>query len=198
MSLGSLLITVAIAQNVILVHFLGPWPFPLLLTSTRRSLMFSGGITLALVWVALLFGAVYRYVLLPFELEYLGTFVMLFVLAISLLVWTRIVTALWPFAVKTINRAMPVVFLNTTVFVVPMALAVEVDHFWYMVIAAFAAGLGLLCALVPIAAVYEHLHDRGLPRVLRGNVIILLATAIFALAMQQLDVLLTVVMHPTW
>jgi Na+-translocating ferredoxin:NAD+ oxidoreductase subunit A len=197
-SLGSLLITVAIAQNVILVHFLGPWPFPLLLTSTRRSMVFSGGITVALVWVALFYGTVYRHFLQPFDLEYLGTFVMLFVLAMSLLLWTRIVTAVWPFAGKAINRAMPVIFLNTTVFVVPMALAVEVDHFWYMLIASFAAGIGLFLALVPIAAVYERLHDAGLPRVLRGNVMILLATAIFALAIQQLDAVLAAAMHPIW
>lgn len=198
MSLGTLLLTAAIAQNVILVHFLGPWPFPVLLASLRRSISFSLGITGALAWVSTLYALIFHFLLRPYGLEFLSTFLLLVVLAFSYLLWMRITLFVFPFGARAIRRAMPVVFLNTTLFVVPMALAEMVEPFWFIPLTAVAAGLGLFLAVVPVAAVYEHLSAARLPRVLSGNVIILLATAIFALALSQLDVLLATLAYPLW
>ncbi|TVR67449.1 MAG: hypothetical protein EA427_13760 [Spirochaetaceae bacterium] len=198
MSLGTLLLTAAFAQNVILVHFLGPWPFPVLLASLRRSVTFSLGITGALVWVSTVYALLFHLVLRPYSLEFMATFVLLTVLAFSYLLWTRIAVTVYPFSARAIGRAMPVIFLNTTVFVVPMALAEAVEPFWFIPLTALAAGAGLFLAVVPVAAFYEHLSTARLPRVISGNVIILLATALFALALYQLDVLLATAAYPLW
>ena len=198
MSLGILLLTAAIAQNVILVHFLGPWPYPVVLASLRRSVYFSLGITAAIVWVSLSYSLVFRFVLEPLALEFLSTFLMVAILGVSFLVSTRAARYLYPFSGRAITRAMPVVFFNTGVFVVPMALAETVETFWHIPLVALAAGVGLLVALVPVAALYEHLSVARLPRVLRGNVLILLATALFALALHQLDVMLATLAYPLW
>ncbi len=198
MSLGMLILTAAVTQNVILVHFLGPWPFPALLTSVRRSFWFSLAVTGALVWVSVLYAALYRYVLVPLSLEFLGTFLLLAILATSVLFWGRFLGTRFPFTRRMIERTMTVVFLNATLFVVPMALAEAVDTFLYVPLAALAAGIGLILAMVPVAAAYQHLSAAGLPRILRGNVIVLVATAVFALALQQLDGLLTSFTYPLW
>ncbi|SIP89211.1 Na+-translocating ferredoxin:NAD+ oxidoreductase RNF, RnfA subunit [Alkalispirochaeta americana] len=198
MQLGALLLTAAVAQNVVLVHFLAPWPLPDLVRSVRRSVLFSLGITLALVWVSLLYGALFRFVLLPLSLEYLATVSLLGVLAFSSAGGIALVSFFSPFSREHCARVLPVVFFNSTLFVVPMAIAAEVDSLRLMPAVAAAAGLGLFCALVPVAAVIRHLQGVRLPRVLRGEVIVLLAAAVFALALQQIDGLLASFIYPLW
>lgn len=198
MSPGALILIAAVAQNVVLVHFLGLWPYPVLLSSVRRSALFSIAVTGALVWVSLLYASLFRFVLQPLGAEYLATFSLLVVLAASYIVWIKIALVVHPFAGKAIRWAFPLIFLNATVFVVPMALAHAPVHLIYVPLVAFAAGVGLFVAVVPVAAMYQHLSTTRLPRVLRGNVIILLGTAVFALAIQQLDSVLATVSYPLW
>lgn len=198
MNLGSLIITVALAQNVILVHFLGPWPYPSLVSSTRQAAIYSGGITAALVWTAVLYGVVYKVLLQPFGLYFLETFALVMILSGSYLLWMAVITRVFPHLIQQIRRIMPIVFLNATVFVVPMALAAEVRNVLFIPIAAAAAGVGILVVLVPIAAINERLRDSRLPRILSGNAIILFITALFAFAVQQLDMLLVAVSYRLW
>lgn len=198
MSPGALLLSVAIAQNVVLVHFLAPWPYPVLVTSVRRSVYLSVGIAAALVWVSVLFALVYRFVLVPASLQVLSTLLLITILALSYLFWKRIAHFVAPFHSQSISRAMPIFFLNTTSFVVPMALGETLEVFSHIPLAAAAAGVGFFVAVVPVAAVYEHMSTAPVPRALRGNVSILLATAIFALAIRQLDILFASFAYPIW
>ncbi|POR05442.1 hypothetical protein AU468_00780 [Alkalispirochaeta sphaeroplastigenens] len=198
MRFGALLLTAAVAQNVVLVHFLAPWPLPELVRSVRQSFLFSLAITFALVWVSLIYGVLFRFVLVPLSLEYLATLALLGVLAFSSSAGLALVSWVAPFSRERWCRALPVVFFNSTLFVVPMAIAAEVDSLRLMPAVAAAAGVGLLCALVPVAAVADRLRRLRLPRVLRGEVVVLLAVAAFALALQQIDGLLASFVHPLW
>jgi electron transport complex protein RnfA len=187
MSALSLIITVSLAQNVVLVHYLGVFPLPAVVRSPRRATVMSGAVTAALLWVAVCYWIVHRYVLVPLGLEVLGTLTLAGITAASVLAALRLGTMIAPFHRRRLRRALPAALVNATVFVVSAA---AVDHgmrLWEVLLLAPATGAGLLLALVPMAAIRSELRDRRVPAWLRGDASVYLAAAMMALVIQQLD-----------
>ncbi len=190
MSTLGIIITASLAQNVILVHYLGIWPLPAVLRTPERGALIGGAVTLSLVWVSLVFWALRRWVIVPLELYVLETLILASVIALSSIGAIRLGGQLFPFRRRLIKRMVPFVMINMTVFVVSMGLVYNVDSAGHVVVGALAAGAGLLLAIVPIAAVRVHFATANVPRLLRGDVPVYLATAIMAFTIQQIDQLL--------
>lgn len=190
MSPLAIVITASLAQNVILVHYLGIWPFPAAVQSPKRAVLLSGAVTGALVWTASVFWIVSRLVLLRFGLEILETVVLTTLIALSTIGAMRLGSQIFPFYRKQIHAIIPAAFVNVTVFVVTMGLVDALDGYGHVVLGALAAGLGLFIAIVPLAAIRKHFETRGASSIIRGDVSVYLATALMALAIQQIDTLL--------
>jgi electron transport complex protein RnfA len=191
MSPLAIVLTASLAQNVILVHYLGVWPLPVVLQSPRRAVYLSASITAALMWVSGVYWLIRRVVIVPLGVEVLETLVLTAILALSTLGAMRLGSQIAPFYRKRIMQTVPVILINTTVFVVSMGLARSVETYPEVLLGAVAAGAGLFFALVPLAAVRVHFERTQPPSsLLRGDVSVYLATAVMALAIQQIDVLL--------
>jgi len=186
----ALIMTVALTQNVVLVHYLGIYQLSAVVRSPRRALVMSVATTAALVWVGSIHWLVYRFVLLPLNVPVLSTISLATVLAVSLVLVLRIGSLLFPFYRRQLRQGAPAALVNVTVFVVTMALVEEVPSVVHVVAGALAAGIGLGLALVPIAAVRAELRHRRIPWILQGDVGVYLAAAMMALAIQQIDGLL--------
>jgi Na+-translocating ferredoxin:NAD+ oxidoreductase RnfA subunit len=194
----SLIVTASMAQNVILVHFLGVWPYRAVVSSPRRSALVSLAVTCVLLWTSTLYAIVYRYVLERTGFVYLGTLTLALILVGTLLGAIHLGTYVAPYARRTLRQYAPIIVVNTTVFVVSLAIAPTVSRIVFVPVAALGAGVGLLIALVPIAAIRKHLERGRVPAVLRGDVSAYIATACAALAIQQIDRLFTQVISPLW
>ncbi len=190
MSMIALVMTVALAQNVVLVHHLGIYQLSAVVRSPRRALVMSVATTAALVWVGLIHWLVYRFLLVPLNLEVLSTISLATVLAVTLVLVLRVGSLLFPFNRRQLRQGAPAALINVTVFVVTMALVEEVPSLLYVLAGALAAGIGLGLALVPIAAVRAQLRHRRIPWILQGDVSVYLAAGMMALAIQQIDGLL--------
>lgn len=198
MSLLAVFVTASIAQNVILVHFLGLWPYAPVVVSPRRGAAVAAAVTVVMVWVATVYGAIHRLILSPFALEYFETLTLVLVLLGTVYGIARVAAPVAPFAKAMITRYAPIMVLNTTVFVVAISIPESVERISFMPVAALGAGVGLFLALVPIAAIRRHLDRRPIPRMIRGDVSAYIATALTALAIQQIDRLLLTVFEPLW
>lgn len=196
MTLPGLLLSLSIAQNVVLVHFLGVRPLPAVVASPRRAIIVSLATTIALVWVGMWTWLVDRLILAPTGAWYLQTSVIALVMGLSMLLAIRIASLIAPFARHRVAELTPTIFINATVFVVTTGLVEAELPFGWVVAGAAAAGLGLLIALVPIAAIVRHLSDSRIPRLLRGDASVFLALAMTALAVQQVDRLLARLLVP--
>jgi len=71
-----------------------------------------------------------------------------------------------------------------------MGLVHQAESLQQVVAGAVAAGFGLLLAVVPISAVRVHFTTANVPRLLRGDVSVYLATSVMAFAIQQIDQIL--------
>lgn len=186
----TVVMTMALVQNIVLVQYLGIHPLTASVRDPRRAAFLSLGVTAAMVWVALVYWILYHSVLLPLGLPVLGTLVLVLIVAATAIAALRVGSAWFPFHRRTIRQAVPAVVVNVAVFVVPMALAEGVPRLGLALIAALAAGLGLFLVLVPLAGVRAMVHHRRVPAALRGDVIVYLTAAIMALALLQLEPLL--------
>lgn len=185
-----IILTASFVQNVILVHYLGISPLTPALLSPRRAAAISAGITLALLWVSLLFWVVYRVVLIPLNAQLLETLALTVIIALSAVGAMRLGAQLFPYARRAIRRAVPVVTINMTVFVVAMGTVHTVEPLWQVLLAATAAGAGVFIALVPLSAIRLHFENGASPSIIRGDVAAYLAAAVAALAIQRIDTLL--------
>ncbi len=181
MSGFALLITLLVGQNIVLVNYLAPWAFFSRLQSPRQSLHFSLLITGATVWVAVLFALVFPYVLEPLNVVHAATIALVIVQVLSFLLWRRVGQYVLPYHWGLVNRLALVSFLNVTVFVVSMALALAEVPLWQVPLGALFAGVGMLAVMVPVAATRNRMELGGGSAVLDGAVVALLATAVFAL-----------------
>lgn len=198
MSPLAVFITASLAQNVILVDFLGIRPHPSIVYSPRRAAILSAAVTLVLLWVSTVYGAIDRMVLAPFGLVYLETLTLVLVLLATLYGIVRLGVLVAPYRRAVLVRYAPILVLNTAVFVVAVSIPGVVTRFLLIPIAAFGAGIGLFLALVPIAAIRQHLERGRLPKALRGDVSAYIATALTALAIHQIDRLVLSVLEPLW
>ncbi|MCG8479953.1 MAG: hypothetical protein MI724_12715 [Spirochaetales bacterium] len=190
MSTIALVLTVGLAQNVILVHYLGVGQLPAVVFHPRRAAVVAGVLTLALVWVALVYWTVYRFVLFPLQLLVLVTPTLALIIGVSALFGIRVATYLLPYRRRAIVQVVPVALVNTTVFVVAMALVDHIAPLWQVLVAALAAGAGAFLALVPLAAIRAESRNHRIPASLRGDASVYLGAAFMALAIQQIDRLL--------
>ena len=190
MSTIALVLTVALAQNVILVHYLGVGQLPAVVFNPRRAAGVSAVLTLSLVWVALIYWTVYRFVLFPLQLNVLVTPTLAVIIGVSALFSVRIATYLLPYHRRRIVQIVPVALVNTTVFVVTMAVVDHVAPLWQVLVAALAAGAGAFLALVLLAAIRAESRNHRIPSALRGDASVYLGAAFMALAIQQIDRLL--------
>ncbi len=190
MSVLGIIVTASLAQNVVLVHFLGLWPFPAVVHSPKQSALISVCVTVALLWVAVVFWLISRWVLVPLDLAVLETVTLAAVMGLSALGGIRLGGQIAPFHQRLVRQLVPVVMVNMTVFVVTMGLVHQAESLQQVVAGAVAAGFGLLLAVVPISAVRVHFTTANVPRLLRGDVSVYLATSVMAFAIQQIDQIL--------
>jgi len=177
MSPLALVMTIALTQNVILVHYLGVYPLPAIIHSPRRAAGMSLAVTAALLWVTAAYWVAYRLALEPLGAEILGTLVLAVIVGGSTIIALRFGTALFPYHRRQLRQGAPAALVNVTVYVVSMSLVEEGVAFLFL-------------ALVPMAAIRNRMRTRRMPAALRGDVTVYLAAAMMALAIQQIDVLL--------
>ena len=198
MSVLGVFLTASLAQNVLLVHYFGVWPLAPSVYTPRRAAFVSISVTVALMWVTTIYAVLHRFVLGRFQLIYLETLTLVLVLVATVLLTVRVGTYLAPFLRRNLTEYTPIFVVNTTVFVVAISVPRVVDRFFLVPLAALAAGFGLFLAVVPIAAIRKHMDRSRVPRIIRGDVSVYLATALTALAIQQIDRLFIRMIEPLW
>ena len=176
------MLTAVLVENFIFSKFMGCCPFlgvsekPSTALGMGCAVMFVMTLSSAATW------AVYHYILLPNELEYLKTIAFILVIA-----------ALVQFIEMFLRRALPALYgalgiylplITTNCAVLGAALLnIQNDYnFLYSVAFGFSAALGFTLAIVIFAGVRERMALSNPPRAFRGFPITLIAAGLVAMA----------------
>lgn len=177
-----LIVSAVFVNNIILARYLGNCPF--LGVSNRMDT--ATGMAMAVVFVITLAAGitwlVSKYVLKPFELEYLQTIA--FILVIASLV--QLVEMFLQKSIPTLYRALgiflPLITTNCAVLGVAVIGVEEDFDFVKTLVFAFASAVGYGLALILLTGIRERLAVAFVPKHLRGMPIGLITAGLLALA----------------
>ncbi len=183
-----LIITYVFIQNFILTQFLGLCPF----IGVSKKLDSAVGMGFAVIFVMTIASittwAIYNFILITFELEYLQTIVFILVIAALVQLVEMVIQKVSPPLYKALGIYLPLITTNCAVMGIALIAVVNegygpLESF----IAGFAAGVGFLLAIVFMSALREKFDSQWIPKPFRGTPIAFVTAGLMALAFMAFD-----------
>lgn len=177
-----ILFSAILVENFVLNKFMGICPFLGVSKKMDSALGMSAAVTFVMVMATSLTYPIFKYLLAPFELEYLN--VVAFILIIALFV--QLVEIILKRFVKPLYNSLGVFLpLITTNCAVLGVTILNIDNqytFIQSIFNALGAGLGFTLALVIFAGVRERVDASDVPKAFKGIPATLVAASVVSLA----------------
>ncbi len=179
-----LIVSAILVNNILLAQFLGNCPF----LGTSNKMSTATGMAMAVTFVLTFAGAitwlVQRYMLIPYELEYLQTIAFILVIA-GLVQFVEIVlqkTA--PALYQALGIFLPLITTNCAVLGVAIINIQKNYDMMQTLVHSFASAVGFGLALVIFAGIRERFALSRMPKVLQGTASGLITAGLMALIFQ--------------
>ena len=182
LSLFTIALNAILAENFILVKFLGICPF--MGVSKRSStalgmgiaVIFVMGIAPAATW------AVNAFVLVPLNLAYMQTLVFILVIAALVQLVEMFLQKSLPSLYQALGIYLPLITTNCAVLGVALLNIQEHYNFLESLVYGFTGGLGFILAIVLFSAVRQRVEEAECPESFQGFPIALISAGLLALA----------------
>ena len=181
LKLLAILFTMVFTENYVLVQFLAICPFLGVSKNLKSSLGMSGAVIFVMTIASAVTWVVYRYLMVPMNIEYLSTIIFILVIA-ALVQFVEIVLKKF---IKTLYKALgiylPLITTNCAVLAVTL-LNIQNDYtFAESCVDGFSAGVGFGLALVLFCGVRKALERAKPPKCFECLPITLVAAALTSL-----------------
>ncbi len=178
----TLVITTILANNVVLSQFLGICSFLGVSQKTDTAAGMGAALTFVLTLASFVCGVLYRFLLVPFHLEYLRTIVFIAIVAALVqfveMFLKKFMTPLY----EALGIYLPLITTNCAVLGVAL-LNVQKDYSIVVgTIYGFATALGYWLAIVLLSFLREKITDNDIPRPFQGFPIVLVTAALMSIA----------------
>ena len=177
-----ILVGTVLVNNFVLTRFLGLCPF----LGVSRNLDAALGMSLATAFVLTLSSAsaylLDRFLLVPFDLEFLRTLGFILVIAASVQFTELMVRRLSPELDQVLGSYIPLIATNCAVLGVALLNVKAAHTFIESLFFGFGAAAGFALVLVAFAALRERLDVADVPLPFRGTAIALVTAGIMSLA----------------
>lgn len=177
-----ILISSSLVSNVVLSQFLGLCPFLGVSKKTETAAGMGTAVIFVITLASAVAGAIYQYILLPFDLTYLQTIV--FILVIAALV--QFVEMFLKKYMKSLYQALGVYLplITTNCAVLGVALTNVQKNYGILtgIVNGFATAAGFTIAIVILAGIREKMEYNDIPESFKGMPIVLLTAGLMAIA----------------
>ncbi len=177
-----ILISTILANNFVLVKFLGLCPF----MGVSRKLETAMGMGLATTFVLTLSSVtsylVNQYLLEPLEIEYLRTISFILIIAAIVGFTEMVVHKTSPLLYKLLGIYLPLITTNCAVLGVALLNVQESNGFFASALYGFGAAIGFTLVLVLFAAMRERVDVADVPIPFKGNAIAMITAGLMSLA----------------
>lgn len=177
-----ILISSSIISNVVLSQFLGLCPF----LGVSRKVSTAAGMGMALTFVMTLAsavsGAIYQFLLLPFELTYLQTIVFILVIAALVQLVEMILKKYMKSLYEALGVYLPLITTNCAVLGVALTNVKKSYSMMTGIVNGFATAIGFTIAIVILAGIREKMEYNDVPKPFQGMPIVLITAGLMAIA----------------
>ena len=182
LSLFSISLSAILAENFILVKFLGICPFMGVSKKMDTALGMGMAVTFVMAMASAACYAVNAFLLVPFQLQYMQTVSFILVIASLVQVVEMFLKKSVPALYKALGIFLPLITTNCAVLGVALVNVQEGYDFLQSVVNGVCGGLGFTLAIVLFASVRERVEKADCPKSFQGYPIALISAGLLALA----------------
>ena len=174
-------LTTILANNYVLVKFLGICPF----LGVSKKVGTAVGMSVAVTFVMTVASAATYFIqklLVHFQIEYMQTVAFILVIAVLVQVVEMAIQRFSPALYSALGIYLPLITTNCAVLGVALLNVQEGYDFVYTLVYSFSAGLSFMLAIVLFAGVRERLETADIPKPLQRFPIALVTAGLIAMA----------------
>ncbi len=173
-----ILIGSSLVSNVVLSQFLGLCPFLGVSRKTNTAAGMGAAVIFVITLASAVAGAIYRFVLVRFHVEYLETIVFILVIAALVQFVEMFLKKAMPSLYEALGVYLPLITTNCAV----LGVAITNVQKEYGILTGFATAVGFTIAIVILAGIREKLEYNDIPKSFRGMPTVLLTAGLMAIA----------------
>ena len=181
-SIVGILVAAILSENFILVKFYGICPFMGVSKKIDTALDMGFAVTFVMALASAATYAVYYYLLVPFQLEFMQTLAFILVIASIVQVVEMFLKKAIPALYKALGIFLPLITTNCAVLGVALLNVQKGYDFLQSVLNGACGGIGFTLAIVLFASIRERVDKAESPESFRGFPLTLIAAGLMALA----------------
>ena len=171
-----------LVNNYVLQQFLGICPFLGVSKKTKEATGMGLAVTFVMLFATLATYPIYKFILVPNDLEYLQTIVFILVIAALVQLVEIVLKRFIPSLFRALGVYLPLITTNCAVLGVTLNNISDGFTFGESIISSLGVGLGFLLAMVLFAGVRSRIENCPAPKCFRGLPVTLISASIVALA----------------
>lgn len=169
-------------NNMILSNFLGMCSFIAVSREIPTALGLGQAVTVVLGFTSIINYIIYKYVLIPLQLEYLRFIVFIVSIAAFVQLLEMVLERYLPNLYYALGIFLPLITVNCAILGVSLFMIIRNYTFMQSIGFAIGSGIGWTLAIVAMAGIRQKIKNAPIPKGLEGPGITLIITGIMALA----------------
>ncbi|MBO5037636.1 MAG: electron transport complex subunit RsxA [Clostridia bacterium] len=175
-------INAILIENFVLVKFYGCCPFLGVSKKSETALGMGMAVVFTMTLASALTWLFNRFILVPFELEYLQTIAFIAIIATLVQIIEMFLQKSIPSLYSALGIYLPLITTNCAVLGVTLLNINNEYDFITSVVYGFSAGVGFLVAILLLSAIRERIAYSDIPKPFRGFPIVLIAAALLSIS----------------
>ena len=177
-----ILIGSSLVSNVVLSQFLGLCPFLGVSRKTNTAAGMGAAVVFVITLASAVAGAIYKFVLVRFQVEYLMTIVFILVIAALVQFVEMFLRKAMPSLYEALGVYLPLITTNCAVLGVALTNVQKNYGILTGIVNGFATALGFTIAIVILAGIREKMEYNDIPESFQGMPIVLITAGLMAIA----------------
>ncbi len=177
-----ILIASSLVNNVVLSQFLGLCPFLGVSKKTETATGMGVAVIFVITLASAVAGAIYQFILLPFDIAYLQTIVFILVIAALVQFVEMFLKKFIPGLYQSLGVYLPLITTNCAVLGVALTNVQKNCGILTGVVNGFATAAGFTISIVILAGIREKMTYNDIPESFQGMPIVLVTAGLMAIA----------------
>ncbi len=177
-----ILIASSLVNNVVLSQFLGLCPFLGVSKKTETATGMGAAVIFVITLASTVAGAIYQFILLPFDIAYLQTIVFILVIAALVQFVEMFLKKFIPGLYQSLGVYLPLITTNCAVLGVALTNVQKNYGILTGVVNGFATAAGFTISIIILAGIREKMTYNDIPESFQGMPIVLVTAGLMAIA----------------
>lgn len=177
-----ILIASSLVNNVVLSQFLGLCPFLGVSKKTNTATGMGVAVIFVITLASAVAGAIYQFILVPFDITYLQTIVFILVIAALVQFVEMFLKKFIPGLYQSLGVYLPLITTNCAVLGVALTNVQKNYGILTEIVNGFATAVGFTISIVILAGIREKMAHNDIPESFQGMPIVLVTAGLMAIA----------------